>query len=639
MEDWTNSPYDPEPEVEMRRKTGFFTRGRLIVLFVLALIVMIGIWVVVLQSAGGITGVMDLLFGASPEMLVNIQAPPSVDVGGDLSLVINVQNLGDEILEIEEILIPAELLQAAVVTSIFPGSTNQHEQGGMTAFEIGYAVLPLESMSFTINLQAVSPIDFQGELQIKSGWRREEAGTRVVIIGPEGVAGIDPNDPDALFGPDVPYLSVVKIAARHLSDGQMVESWSGSGSIISPEGLILTNAHVVLPGHLLPIDELIIYMTIEPDQPPIPMYRAEVLQADPLLDIAVIRITTDLNRAPLDRSGLNLPTVPLGDASLLELGDPLTILGYPGIGGNTITLTRGSVSGFTSEAGYGDRAFIKTEATIAGGNSGGLVADESGQLVAIPTQVGSGDEGLLVDCRSIVDTNRDGVIDSLDTCVPTGGFINALRPIDLAQPLIEAASRGEVNIVEPPKPDIPLPVGDVTLASDDFSVWTSGWDHGSGFGSFVGYYNGEYHVEVDTPNYVVWGLTHGMFVDTVITVQARVVRPVGNADYGMICRYRDADNFYGFSITEDRYASIWKIEFGGYSVLMDWTFSQDIPQYEMATITVACLSNELTLAVNGVVLGRVSDFSFASGDVGLFGGAWNQPGFTVAFDNIEIKSP
>jgi hypothetical protein len=369
------------------------------------------------------------------------------------------------------------------------------------------------------------------------------------------------------------------------------------------------------------------------------MYHAEVLQADPLLDIAVIRITTDMNRAPVNRSGLDLPTVQLGDASLLELGDPLTILGYPGIGGDTITLTRGAVSGFTSDPEYGDRAFIKTEATIAGGNSGGLVANEDGLLVAIPTQVGSGGEDLIVDCRAIADTNRDGVIDSLDTCVPTGGFINALRPIDLALPLIEAASRGEVNIIRPPKPDISLPVGDLILASDDFSVGASGWNHGSGPGSFVGYNNGEYHVDVDTPNYVAWGLSHNMFVDTVITVQARIVRPVGNADYGVICRYRDADNFYAFSLTEDRYASIWMIRDGEYSVLMDWIFSQDIPQYEMATITVACLSNELTLGVNGVVLGRVSDFSFANGDIGLFGGAWNEPGFTVAFDNIEIRSP
>jgi hypothetical protein len=48
-----------------------------------------------------------------------------------------------------------------------------------------------------------------------------------------------------------------------------------------------------------------------------------------------------------------------------------------------------------------------------------------------------------VDCRPVADTNRDGSVDEADTCVPIGGFINGLRPVNLAAPLIEAARRGE----------------------------------------------------------------------------------------------------------------------------------------------------------------------------------------------------
>jgi hypothetical protein len=70
--------------------------------------------------------------------------------------------------------------------------------------------------------------------------------------------------------------------------------------------------------------------------------------------------------------------------------------------------------------------------------------NERGELVAIPTALGSGaEEGGLADCRQLVDTNRDGVVDSQDTCVPLGGFINALRPVALATPLIEAARQGQ----------------------------------------------------------------------------------------------------------------------------------------------------------------------------------------------------
>jgi hypothetical protein len=136
--------------------------------------------------------------------------------------------------------------------------------------------------------------------------------------------------------------------------------------------------------------------------------------------------------------------VVLGNSDEVEIGDRLRILGYPGIGGETITLTEGAISGFTLERGVNGRAWIKTDATIAGGNSGGLGANSEGELVGIPTIVTSGSEyGQSVDCRALADTDRDGDIDSEDSCVPVGGFINALRPINLASPLIEAAIAGK----------------------------------------------------------------------------------------------------------------------------------------------------------------------------------------------------
>jgi hypothetical protein len=56
--------------------------------------------------------------------------------------------------------------------------------------------------------------------------------------------------------------------------------------------------------------------------------------------------------------------------------------------------------------------------------------------------MGAGDAESYVDCRRLVDTNQDGRINETDTCVPGGGFINALRPVKLAMPLIEAARQG-----------------------------------------------------------------------------------------------------------------------------------------------------------------------------------------------------
>ncbi len=221
--------------------------------------------------------------------------------------------------------------------------------------------------------------------------------------------------------------------------------WSGSGTLISSDGLILTNAHVV-DDRFDEYEDLVVATTGRTDEPPELAYLVEIVAVDYALDLAVIAITTDLDGS---RVGETFPFVALGDSEGIEIGDELRILGYPGIGGETITLTTGVVSGFTAERSVGGRAWIKTDATIAGGNSGGLAVNDEGRLVGVPTIAGSGTESEeFVDCRQIADTNRDGLIDELDTCVPVGGFINGLRPVSLALSLIDAAKSGTVYVSE-----------------------------------------------------------------------------------------------------------------------------------------------------------------------------------------------
>ncbi len=215
----------------------------------------------------------------------------------------------------------------------------------------------------------------------------------------------------------------------------------GSGTIVSPDGLILTNHHVAFPDVDF-VKHLGIALTARSDQPPQPVFLASVVADDPYLDLTVLRITHDIDLRPVRPGELNLPFVPLGNSDNLDVGDELNIFGYPGIGGDTVTFTRGVVSGFTLDAAIRGRAWVKTDTTIAGGNSGGTAVDENGLLVGVPTQAGSGDSDAMVDCRAVTDTNRDGKLDDKDTCVPIGGFLNALRPAELAKPLIEAARQG-----------------------------------------------------------------------------------------------------------------------------------------------------------------------------------------------------
>ncbi len=237
--------------------------------------------------------------------------------------------------------------------------------------------------------------------------------------------------------------SVVQIVALKKGLlGNMSSLWTGSGTIVHPSGIILTNCHVANPramGMSSPeADGLAIAITQSSDEPPAITYFAEIVVQVPELDIAVLRITTELNGRAA--KSLRLPFVPIGDSDDLELGDTISIFGYPGIGGETVTFTSGSVSGFSHEKGIADRrAWIKTDATIAGGNSGGTAVNREGKLMGIPTQAAAGAGVMPVDARPVVDTNRDGRIDQRDTPMAIGGFINGLRPVNLAKPLLAKA--------------------------------------------------------------------------------------------------------------------------------------------------------------------------------------------------------
>ena len=243
----------------------------------------------------------------------------------------------------------------------------------------------------------------------------------------------------------------VEILPIKVEGGRVVDvPWAGSGTIVHSGGLILTNYHVV--AETGDWDELAVLITTRSDTPPEPAFLAEIAAKSPRLDLAVLRIVSTMDGDPIDPDELNLPAIKLGDAEPLEVGDELHIFGYPTIGGETITYTQGRVAGFSIEEGVDfQRAWIKTDATISGGNSGGTAVDAQGFLVGIPTQAGSGNADYFTDVRPIQDTDGDGDVDEDDTPVPLGGFINALRPINLAYLLIEAAQSGKQIETDPDK--------------------------------------------------------------------------------------------------------------------------------------------------------------------------------------------
>jgi putative serine protease PepD len=120
--------------------------------------------------------------------------------------------------------------------------------------------------------------------------------------------------------------AVVQISWVSVEGDNMYGVGVGSGTMVSPGGLILTNAHVADPlGFGMPPDQvpdfdyLGISLTVRSDQPPRPAYLAEVVAVDPRLDLAVIRVTRNLDLSPVAAEDLNLPFVEMGDSGSVEV--------------------------------------------------------------------------------------------------------------------------------------------------------------------------------------------------------------------------------------------------------------------------------------------------------------------------------
>ena len=242
----------------------------------------------------------------------------------------------------------------------------------------------------------------------------------------------------------------VRLLAMFPDGDSYSPAWVGSGTILSPDGYILTNSHVAKPSAMGGSEEdppfLMVGLVQDEAKAPVYSYIAKVVAVDGYLDLALVKIVGTADGSKVNSSDLNLPYVELGNSDDVHIGDPIYIFGFPGIGGETITYTDGKVSGFTPEDQVGDRAYFKTDATISGGNSGGLAANGNAEIIGVPTSLGAaglsgGFTGL--DCRPNQDTNGDGQIDDNDVCVPISNFLADVRSINLAKPLILAAENNQ----------------------------------------------------------------------------------------------------------------------------------------------------------------------------------------------------
>ncbi len=224
---------------------------------------------------------------------------------------------------------------------------------------------------------------------------------------------------------DATRLSVVRLT---IIDPKGQKVGVGSGTIVSTDGLILTNAHVGAPDAAGlsaqygvgakedPIGYLLVGITTQADKPAVDTYRAKALVADGYVDLAVVKIDAMADGQPLS-GALNLPAIELAPDDSMQTGDDLTVLGFPGVAeSDAITVTKGVLNAYVKDAHMkSDRAFLESGAEIRHGNSGGTAVDNQGRLVGVPTRL------------------KDN---------SSGDQSKRARPVKFARPLIEIAKKG-----------------------------------------------------------------------------------------------------------------------------------------------------------------------------------------------------
>lgn len=254
--------------------------------------------------------------------------------------------------------------------------------------------------------------------------------------------------------PDIPEDFFEK---REEQGGDRTEEGLGSGVIITADGYIVTNNHVV--GNA---DEIKVTLPNSRKE-----YTAEVIGADPRTDVALIKI-----------EATDLPHVTVGDSSKLRIGDVVLAVGNP------LSLEQSASVGIVSALGRnelnitngGFENFIQTDAAINRGNSGGALVDANGRLVGINTAIQSNFSGGNIGIGFAIPSNM--TLDIVQRLLDGGGTVKRgflgvfLRELD--GNLAKALGRDDRNGVLITEVGSDTPAEDAGLKPGDLIVEYNG---------------------------------------------------------------------------------------------------------------------------------------------------------------------
>jgi serine protease Do len=175
--------------------------------------------------------------------------------------------------------------------------------------------------------------------------------------------------------------TIVQVQVGNVSeDGEFLPNGGGSGVVISADGLIMTNHHVI-------DNSTQVRVVFEDGR----MYESEIIGSDRLTDIGLLKI-----------SASNLIPISIGNSEALKVGDLAVAIGHPLTLGAAPTVTTGVVSALERRLDVGGEAMnsgvtlfglIQTDAPITRGSSGGALINNNGELIGITTAIATADVG------------------------------------------------------------------------------------------------------------------------------------------------------------------------------------------------------------------------------------------------------
>jgi hypothetical protein len=217
-----------------------------------------------------------------------------------------------------------------------------------------------------------------------------------VLVGATAVVSVAQVSPNAIEEA-IPRTVLLNTLVRpEDQDGRLVIFATCSGAFVTPEGLILTASHCVratedvpkfsiAKGQLFMPEGLMAVSVNVPEQPrPVLTMIAKYVADDPELDLALVKTEALIGSGsvrPLP-ADFRVPVMPVGNAEAVRHGEPIAVIGFPTVGGETVTVSQGFVAGFLADP-QGRKTVMKIDVQAGQGASGGPVINARGEEVGV----------------------------------------------------------------------------------------------------------------------------------------------------------------------------------------------------------------------------------------------------------------